>query len=316
MDAPVTNIPGMEGLLRCRDLPDFCRRDCTADRNAQLVMVGIRNIPRAAGIILNTFVALEGSFLPRINSQAPDVYAIGPLQLHLRTRLTAQNIELPALSNSLWEEDRSCLTWLDSQALKSVVYISFGSLTNITECEFWEFWHGIINSGHRFLWVIRPDSIKGQKLEDEEFLKELNRDANEMGLILSWVPQEEVITHPAIGGFLTHSGWNSTLESIIAGVPMICWPHYVDQQVTSRFVSEVWKVGLDMKDTCDRSIIENMVKNIIERKYEFDQSAERLSKLARESVVEGGSSHFELDRLVGDIKMLSMKGVANGKFLS
>ncbi|XP_027177972.1 7-deoxyloganetic acid glucosyltransferase-like [Coffea eugenioides] len=318
LDAEVRSIPGMEGLLRRRDLPDFCRRDCTADRSAQLVMAEIRNIPRAAGLILNTFEALEGPFLSHIHSQAPNLYAIGPLQLHLKTKLAAQSRELPAaVSNSFWVEDASCLCWLDSQPLKSVIYISFGSLRNITKDEFLEFWHGIVNSGQRFLWVIRPGSINGQKLEQhDDFLKELNEDTKERGLILSWVPQEEVIGHPAIGGFLTHSGWNSTLESIIAGVPMICWPCYVDQQVTSRFVSETWTLGLDMKDTCNRSIIEKKIRDIIERRSDFDQSADKWSKLARQSVAAGGSSHFDLDRLIRDIKMLSLKGDTNASFHS
>ncbi|KAL3521159.1 hypothetical protein ACH5RR_019308 [Cinchona calisaya] len=315
LDAPVTSIPGMEGLLRCRDLPEFCRRDSPAKRNAELAMAGARNIPRVAGLILNTFEVLEGHFLHHIKSQARDVYTIGPLQLHLKTRLAAHKIEVPDLSNSLWAEDTSCLTWLDSQPMKSVIYISFGSLTNLTNDEFMEFWQGIINSGQRFLWVIRPGSIKGKELGHDEFLKELSKGTNEMGLILSWVRQEEVIKHPAIGGFLTHSGWNSTLESIIGGVPMICWPHYVDQLVTSRFVSEMWKIGLDMKDTCDRSIIEKMVRDVMERKYEFDESGEKLSKLAKESVVEGGSSHIDLERLVQDIKRLSIEGFSNGKSL-
>ena len=66
--------------------------------------------------------------------------------------------------------------------------------------------------------------------------------------MVGWVLQEKVLVHQALGGFLTHSEWNSTLESIVAGVPMICWPYFADQQINSRFVSEVWKLGMDMKD--------------------------------------------------------------------
>jgi UDP:flavonoid glycosyltransferase YjiC (YdhE family) len=77
--------------------------------------------------------------------------------------------------------------------------------------------------------------------------------------MVGWAPQEEVLAHPAIGGFLTHSGWNSTIDSITAGIPVICWPYLVDQQVNSRFVSEVWKLGMDMKDDCERVIMEKMV---------------------------------------------------------
>ncbi|CAL9008137.1 unnamed protein product [Prunus brigantina] len=73
------------------------------------------------------------------------------------------------------------------------------------------------------------------------------------GYMVGWAPQEEVLKHQAIGGFWTHSGWK-TLESIVAGVPMMCWSYFADQMVNSRLVSEVWKLGFDMKDTCDRTV--------------------------------------------------------------
>ncbi|MFQ6647108.1 hypothetical protein Gotur_020416, partial [Gossypium turneri] len=84
---------------------------------------------------------------------------------------------------------------------------------------------------------------------------ELVEGTKERGYIVDWAPQEDVLSHGAIGGFLTHSGWNSTLESVTAGVPMICG----DQQLNSRFVEEVWKLGLDMKDVSDRRVVEQMV---------------------------------------------------------
>ncbi|KAL6977428.1 7-deoxyloganetic acid glucosyl transferase [Sarracenia purpurea var. burkii] len=123
--------------------------------------------------------------------------------------------------------------------------------------------------------------------------------------MVEWAPQEEILNHSSIGGFLTHSGWNSTLESIVAGVPMICWSYFADQTINSRFVSEVWKLGLDMKDTCDRNIIEMMVRDMMEvRKNEFLQSADRMAKLARNAVREGGSSYYNLDHLIEYIKLM------------
>ena len=131
----------------------------------------------------------------------------------------------------------------------------------------------------------------------------------ERGYIVGWVPQEEVLNHPAIGGFLTHSGWNSTLESMVAGVPMICWPMFADQTVNSRFVGEAWKLGLDMKDTCDRVTIEKMVRDLmVVRKDEFVQSANRMTKLAREAVSEGGSSYCNLNRLIEYIRSMVGQG--------
>ena len=115
------------------------------------------------------------------------------------------------------------------------------------------------------------------------------------------------MAHQAIGGFLTHSRWNSTLESIVAGVPMICWPYFADQQTNSRFVSEVWKLGMDMKDVCDRVMVEKMVNHLMEERREnFMKSAAEMARLAKESVSEGGSSYCNLDHLIKDIRLMSM----------
>ena len=179
------------------------------------------------------------------------------------------------------------MTWLDAQPLKSVIYVSFGSITIMTKDELMEFWYGLVNSKQRFLWAIRPDLV-AQKYDEGQILVELVEGTKDRGCMVGWAPQEEVLTHQAIGGFLTHSGWNSTLESIVAGVPMICWPNFADQQVNSRFISQVWKLGLDMKDTCDRGIVEKMVNDLmVERREEFVRSVDEMAKLAKESVSEG-----------------------------
>ncbi|KAF6161068.1 hypothetical protein GIB67_007709 [Kingdonia uniflora] len=96
-----------------------------------------------------------------------------------------------------------------------------------------ELWYGLVNSGKPFLWVMRPDSITGKNGESQ-ILEELLEALKERGCMVDWCPQEEVLAHPSVGGFLTHSGWNSTLEAITAGVPMLCWPYFADQQINSR----------------------------------------------------------------------------------
>ncbi|KAF2296185.1 hypothetical protein GH714_036583 [Hevea brasiliensis] len=127
-----------------------------------------------------------------------------------------------------------------------------------------EFWHGLVNSKKKFLWVIRPECVINQDGDNlGEIPEQLQEGEKEKGYIVKWAPQEEVLAHKAIGGFLTHCGWNSTLESIVAGVPMICWPYFADQQVNGRFVTEVWKLGLDMNDVCDRGVVEKMVNDLM-----------------------------------------------------
>lgn len=320
MDEQVTNIPGAETFLRRRDLPGICRAHDMSDLYNQLVLRECRELPNAQGHILNSFDDLEGPLLPHLHSLCPNLYTIGPLHSHLKTRL---NVQLghepepwsPSLSNSLWPEDRTCLAWLDAQPSKSVVFVSIGSIVVMTIDQLMEFWHGLVRSGVRFLWVRRPGSVVGLADGDEGELQvpeEVLEGTKERGFIVRWAPQEEVLAHPAIGGFLTHSGWNSTLESIVEGVPMICWPIGIDQLVISRFVEEVWKIGIDMKDTCDKTVLEAMVTGLIERRDEFSRNANLLSKLARKAVEKDGSSWRALDRLIEDIRLMRLQ-ISNGR---
>lgn len=307
LDAPIKSVPGMEDFLRRRDLPSFCRTGDLTDPNIQLYMKESQVVPRADGLILNTFENLEGSIHSQIRNLCPNIYAIGPLHAHLKVRLSDQSKSSSFSSSSFRQEDRSCLTWLDQQPLKSVVYVSFGSLVTMTRDQLMELWHGLVNSGERFLWVIRADALGGEDWESQ-IPVELREASKDRRYTVGWAPQEEVLCHPSVGAFLTHSGWNSTLETIFEGVPMICLPYFVDQQVNSRFVGEVWKLGLDMKDACDRITVEKMVKDLMEvRRDEFARSAHRMANLARQSVSQGGVSYRNLDRLIEDIRSTSLQ---------
>ncbi|KAI3458625.1 hypothetical protein Pfo_015288 [Paulownia fortunei] len=307
LDLPIVNVRGMEGMLRRRDLPSFCRSDLNT-RESQMVMYETQQTPRAKGLILNTFEDLEGAILDQIRTKIPNLYSIGSLHAHLKSRLeAASDVNHSNSSSSLWEEDRSCIKWLDEQPSKSVIYVSFGSIAMVTRDAHMEFWHGLVNCGKPFLWVVRPDSVGG---EDEEggIPAEVAEGTKERGCIVGWAPQEEVLAHPAVGGFFTHCGWNSTLEGIVAGVPMICWPYFADQDINSRFVDEVWKLGLDMKDSCDRVTIEKMVRDVMEgRRDEFLGRAHDMAKSAQESVRDGGTSYSNLDRLIEDIRFGGLK---------
>ncbi|XP_059298654.1 7-deoxyloganetic acid glucosyltransferase-like [Lycium ferocissimum] len=306
LDALINSLPGMEGIIRRRDLPSFCR---TPDLNSPIIQHVIKegkHIVQAQGLIFNTFEGLEGPILSQFQSHCPNIYAIGPLHIQMKAKISSKCLPNTTTSNSLWKDDMSCLDWLDTQPEKSVLFVSIGSLATMSMAQFLEFWYGLVNSKIRFLWVQRPGSIVGLEVEDNINVPiALSESTKERGCIVSWAPQEEVLAHPSIGGFLTHSGWNSTLESIVEGVPMICWPYFVDQQVNSRYVGEVWKLGLDMKDVCDRDTIERMVREVMEvRKIEFLERAKCMSSLAIASVSEGGSSYQDLDRLIEDIRLM------------
>lgn len=302
LDLLVTSVPGMEGYLRRRDLPAFCRVDDVNNPGFRTIIRETRRTALSNGLILNTFEDLEGPILDQIRKPIPNLYSIGPLHTHLQARLESQNKEPSLPSSSFWEEDRSSISWLDSQPPRSVLYVSFGSVTIMTKDELLEMWHGLVDSGHKFLWVMRPDSIIGNDGENG-IPVELEEGTTARGYIVGWVPQNEVLAHPSIAAFFTHSGWNSTLESVAAGIPMICWPYFADQTINSRFVSDVWKVGLDMKDTCERGIVEKMVKDVMEvRKDEFMERANRMAELAKKAIREGGTSYANLDRLIEFLK--------------
>ncbi|KAB1200272.1 UDP-glycosyltransferase 76F1 [Morella rubra] len=196
------------------------------------------------------------------------------------------------------------MTWLDSQPSKSVVYVSFGSLAMRTCDQLKELWHGLVNSGKPFLLVIRPDSIVGAD-GDYDIPVELKEGTKERGFLVDWAPQEDVLGHQAVGAYFTHCGWNSTLEAIVAGVPMICLAQYVDQHITSTLVTEVWKIGLDLKETCDRSAIEKVIRTLMDdKREEFIASVGKIAKLANKCVSQGGSSYKNLDKLIEDIRKI------------
>ncbi|KAF6146161.1 hypothetical protein GIB67_015599 [Kingdonia uniflora] len=209
----------MEGFLRRRDVPSFlCAKELT-DPWMQIVDSQSSKSMQASAFILNSIEELENPMPSHIGTLAcAKVYTIGPRSALLSSKKNSTS------STSLRAVDRSCLTWLDSQQLKSVLYVSFGSIVAVTSKHLLEFWYGIVNSGKPFLWVMRPDSIIGE----HQILEELTLATKERGCMVDWSPQEEVLAHSSIGGFLTHSGWNSRLEAITAGVPMLCWPYFAD----------------------------------------------------------------------------------------
>ncbi|XP_061356640.1 7-deoxyloganetic acid glucosyltransferase-like [Gastrolobium bilobum] len=312
MDRIITSTPGMENLLRCRDLPSFCRPKKKGHIHLDSMVFQTQQSLRANALILNTFEDLEGPVLSQIRLHFPKLYTIGPLHHHLNMRKTAAlakpSLPHPSFKNNFFEVDRSCMAWLDAQPERSVIYVSFGSVTLVTRMELMEIWHGLVNSKKRFLWVMRPDLVAGKEGEDK-IPVEVEEGTKDRGFMVEWAPQEEVLAHKAIGGFMTHSGWNSTIESVVAGVPMICWPYFADQQINSRFVSEAWKLGLDMKDVCDRNVVEKMVNDVmVHRRDEFLISAKAMSMLAHKSVSPGGSSYSSFDDLIHYIKISTSQG--------
>ncbi|CAH2038824.1 unnamed protein product [Thlaspi arvense] len=190
-----------------------------------------------------------------------------------------------------------CIEWLDSKQPNSVVYVSFGSLVILNEDQMMELAAGLTKTGCFFLWVVREtEAAKIPKYYAEEI--------SEKGLVVSWSPQLEVLAHKSVGCFLTHCGWNSTLEGLSLGVPMIGMPHWTDQPTNAKFIEDVWKVGVRVKAEADGLVRREEVVRCVgevmegERGKEIRRNVEKWKVLAREAVSEGGSSDKSIDQFV------------------
>ncbi|KAL4016707.1 hypothetical protein IC575_024364 [Cucumis melo] len=169
----------------------------------------------ASAVIFNTCDPLETDVVDSLSPILQSIYTIGPLHM-LAKQIDDENVR--AIGLNLWAEESECIEWLNSKEPNSVIYVNFGSITLITKEQLTEFVWGLADSGKILLCIARPDLVMGDSaILPHEFLTEIK----DRSLIVSWCNQEQVLNHLSIGGFLTHCGWNSTLESICAGVPMI-----------------------------------------------------------------------------------------------
>ncbi|XP_073023809.1 7-deoxyloganetin glucosyltransferase-like [Primulina eburnea] len=299
LDTIINEIPSMEGI-RLRDIPSFIRTTSADDYMVKFVLSETERAKRASAIVLNTFEDLERDVLKELSSILPPVFAIGPLQF-LEEQCENKSLEL--LKSNLWKEEPECLEWLDSKEPNSVVYVNFGSVTVMTPDQLIEFAWGLANSNQTFLWIIRPDLVSGEKaILPPEFLEA----TKERSLMANWCPQEKVLNHPSVGGFLTHSGWNSTLESICSGVPMICWPFFAEQQTNCWYCCTRWGIGMEIDNNVKRDEVRNLVVELMsgDKGKEMKRRAVEWKKSAEESAK--SSSRENLDKVVNEV-LLSHK---------
>ncbi|KAF3448866.1 hypothetical protein FNV43_RR09582 [Rhamnella rubrinervis] len=297
-EEPVVEFPP----LKVKDLPVPPVTDNRAPTSFYQIIDSLVNETKASsGIIWNTFEDLEQSALTTMRHDfGIPIFPIGPFH---KTILASSSSS--SSSSSLLIEDQNCISWLNTQTNKSVIYVSFGSSAVISETEFLEVAWGLANSNQPFLWVVRPGLVHGSDWLvplPHGFLENLNG----RGTIVKWAPQLEVLAHPCIGAFWTHSGWNSIMESICEGVPMICTPCFVDQLVNARYVSHVWKVGLQLDNGMERGEIEKTIRKLMVEK-EGDEIRYRVSKLKEKAnlcLKQDGSSYKSLDSLVSHISSL------------
>ncbi|XP_065855578.1 UDP-glycosyltransferase 73C6-like [Euphorbia lathyris] len=258
------------------------------------------------GIIMNTFEELESVFVKEYRKISGKVWCIGPVSLN---------------NSDLIEQPDECLKWLDEQQSGSVIYACFGSLCNLVTLQLIELALGLEASNRPFLWVIRGGgkSIGLEKWMEEEGFEE--RTKGRSFIIRGWAPQLAILSHVGIGGFLTHCGWNSTLEAISAGVPMITWPLFADQFSNEKLVVEMLKIGVKVgvevmlawgeeeeigvvvkKEDVRKAILKLM--DVGEEGEERRRRAKEFSVKAKIAVEENGSSYLNLKLLIEDIRML------------
>ncbi|KAI5682836.1 hypothetical protein M9H77_04064 [Catharanthus roseus] len=259
-----------------------------------------------AGDIYNTSRLIEGTFMDLLAreeiSRNRKQWAIGPI--------------LPLKLSSVDEKGNNrhkCLEWLDKQEWGSVIFISFGTTTSLSDEQIKEIAIGLEQSKQKFIWVIR-DADKGNIFTGGERKVELPKGFEKrvegFGMVVrDWAPQVEILAHPTTGGFMSHCGWNSCMESITMGVAIAAWPMHSDQPRNSILITEILKLGLLVKESADSEEIvtsrriENVVKRLMasEEGDEIRKRAEALGIAIRLSTKEGGVSHRELDSFVSHI---------------
>ncbi|PRQ52324.1 putative 7-deoxyloganetin glucosyltransferase [Rosa chinensis] len=298
LDGKIDWIRGMKDI-RLRDLPTLFRTTDPNDPMFNFSMEATDSVHKASAVVLLTFDALEHDVLDAISSMfdQPLVYTIGPIELLLNQ---IPNDPLESMGYSLWKEECECLEWLKNKAQNSVVYVNFGSVAVLTPQQLVEFGWGLANSKFHFLWVVRPDLVIGESaILPPEFVAE----TKERGLLASWCPQEEVLNHPSVGGFLTHCGWNSTIESLTAGVPMLCWPFFGDQQTNCFYTCNKWGIGMEITNDVKRDEVAKLVRELMEgeKGKKMKSRVMEWKKLAEEATAPEGSSFKNLDNLVNQV---------------
>lgn len=256
-------------------------------------------------ILVNTFEELEGSVIEGAQQGLGVKFTpVGPFPLDVTDADGNSNSSESCIS-SYWPEEE-CHNWLDMQKPLSVVYISFGSLINLSKSQLEEFALGLEESQVPFLLVTRRNLVDDEATGEFQSLPpgfvERTKDRS---LIVSWAPQLKVLGHPAMAGFITHCGWNSTLEAISMGVPVLTFPHYADQLMINRYLVSVWKLGLEFERRADNSVgrheVARKVRLLAAQESNIRAAAQRWKAAARKAVEIGGSSHNNIASFVADM---------------
>ncbi|KAI3503281.1 hypothetical protein L1887_31721 [Cichorium endivia] len=257
-----------------------------------------RILTKAKGILVNTFDAFEPETIGAINGgkvipDFPPFLPIGPLKPH--------NLELG---------DHQPLPWLDKQPPQSVVYVNFGSRTALSRDQITELRNGLEESGKIFLWVLKSTTVDKQDTEElEELLGNsfIQRTKHKGMVVKGWVNQEQILSHPAIGSFVSHCGWNSVMEAAARGIPVLAWPQHGDQKVNAGVVETaglgIWTKGwgwLGEKTVKGEEIAEKIRMVMSDEKLR--EKARKIGEEAKKAIEIGGSSNKVLMEIIHNLQ--------------
>jgi len=291
-------------LLKYNEIPDFLHPFSQFPFLGTLILEQFKNLSKVFCVLVETYEELEHDFIDYISNKSILIRPIGPL-FHNPIIKGAKNIR----GDFVKSDDCNIIEWLNTKPKGSVVYISFGSIVYIPQEQVNEIAYGLLDSQVSFLWVVKPPSdelgLKEHNLPDG-FLEEIS----ERGKVVKWSPQEEVLAHPSVACFITHCGWNSSMEALSLGVPMLTFPAWGDQVTNAKFLVDVFGVGIRMgygmienklvkRDEVKKCLLEATTG---EKAENLKQNANKWKKKAEEAVAIGGSSDRNLDEFMEDIQ--------------
>ncbi|TKY56526.1 UDP-glycosyltransferase 87A1 [Spatholobus suberectus] len=294
----VDYIPGISSMR----LVDFPLNDgsCRSKRMMQLSLKGFAWVSKAQYLLFTSIYELEPRVIDVLKAELSlHIYTIGPVIPYFS--LEKNN---PTLSSTTNGTSHSYMEWLDAQPVGSVLYISQGSYFSVSRAQIDEIAFALQESGIRFLWVARGEASR---------LKEI---CGNNGLVVTWCEQLRVLSHPSIGGFWSHCGWNSTKEGVLAGVPFLTFPIIMDQPIDSKMIVEDWKVGWRVKEdvkvntAVKKDEIVLLVQKFMDLDGEFAREIRERSKtlrqISRRAITNGGSAVTDLNAFVRDLTQTTL----------
>lgn len=276
---------------------------------------------KSAGTLINSFHELEPAYVEYFrNELGKKAWVVGPVSLCNRN--VADKAERGKRASI---DEQTCLRWLDGKESDSVVYISFGSLARFAPQQLLEIAHGLEASNHPFIWVVGTIFSKSEGGREEEEgnwlpcrFEERLKESNKGLIIRGWAPQLLILEHASVGGFMTHCGWNSTLEGVSSGVPMITWPVSAEQFYNEKLITDVLEIGVrvgsvewmsfnvEKKALVGMEKVEVAVKTLMgggDEAMKMRRRARELAEKAKRAVEEGGSSYNDADALIEELKL-------------